>query len=201
MNNQTQKSTLLVIVTLLITCVALAQPGNEKTLPANSIYQLKVSLEDQSGTRVGLNHYQGQPTIVSMFYASCPHVCPLIISTIKLTEGVLNEQQRSELRVLMISVDPERDTPEILLDTLQRHVVDANRWSMTRPEADDLRTIAGVLGVKYKQLPDGEFNHNSKLILLDSTGKPVAHTSQIGRLDETFVEAVKAASFKSEVPK
>lgn len=184
---------LLAILFIVTCCSALAQVSAEKQLPPDSIYHFKSSLKDQSAATINLDHYQGQPTIISLFYASCPHVCPLIISTIKLNEGILDEQQRSQLRVLMISIDPERDTPDVLLATMKRHAVDAERWSMARPEATDVRAIAGILGIKYKQLPDGEFNHSSKLILLDGDGVPLTSTSQIGRLDDAFVKALKTS--------
>jgi protein SCO1/2 len=128
-----------------------------------------------------------------MFYASCPHVCPLLISTIKLTESKLSSDERAGLRVLTISIDPERDTPERLRETMQRHSVDNSRWSMVRTRPGDLRTIAGVFNVKYKQLPDGNFNHTTRIILLDDEGAQAASTERLGRYDAEFLKAIKAA--------
>jgi len=45
--------------------------------------------------------------------------------------------------------------------------------------------------VQYRQLPDGEFNHSSTLILLDADGRIVARTDVIGRLDPQFVAAAR----------
>ena len=115
----------------------------------------------------------------------------MLISTIKLTESKLSAAERADLRVLTISIDPERDTPETLLETLERHSVDTSRWSMVRSEPGDLRTIAGVFGIKYKKLPDGEFNHTARIVLLDRDGTQVASTDQLGRHDAVFLEAIK----------
>ncbi len=117
----------------------------------------------------------------------------MLISTIKLTESKLSDEERDELRVFTISIDPERDTPEKLSETMERHKVDASRWSMSRPDPGDLRTIAGVFGVRYKQLPDGQFNHTTRIILLDRDGVPVASTEQLGRHDPAFLQAIKAS--------
>ena len=162
-------------------------------LPANSVYHLDVTLENQSGEMIGLDHFQGQPTLVTMFYANCPHVCPLLISTIKVTEARLSEQERQQLRVLTISIDPKRDTPAVLLEMRRRHAVDADRWEMVRPEPTALRSIAGIFGIRYKELPDGEFNHSTKLILLDRYGTPIAETDRLGRHDPEFLLAIQAA--------
>jgi protein SCO1/2 len=93
--------------------------------------------------------------------------------------------------VLTISIDPERDSPEQLLELMQRHRVDAGRWSMVRSEPEDLRTIAGVFGVRYKKLSDGEFNHTTRIILLDRDGTQIASTEQLGRTDAVFLESIK----------
>ncbi len=173
--------------------VSTAQSSDGNSLPPDSVYHLQVSIEDQFGEITALDRYKGQPVLVTMFYTSCPHVCPLLISTIKLTESKLSAEERASLRVLTISIDPERDTPEKLRETLERHTVDSSRWSMTRSQAGDLRTISGVFGVRYKQLPDGEFNHTTRIILLDREGVQVATTEQLGRHDAAFLEAIKAS--------
>jgi len=181
----------LVALSTLVLTVPIARPSEGNALPPTSVYHLQVSVEDQFGEFSGLDQYKGKPVLVTMFYTSCPHVCPMLVSTIKLTESKLSADERAELRVLTISIDPERDTPDNLRETLERHSVDAGRWSMVRSQPGDVRTIAGVFGIKYKQLPDGEFNHSTRIILLDRDGTQLASTDQLGRVDATFLDAIK----------
>lgn len=183
----------LIIGSVSISTIMPADAALSSSLPADSVYNLAVNLEDQFGEMHGLDQHKGQATLVTMLYASCPHVCPMIISTIKLTESKLSVEEQARLRIMTISIDPERDTPEVLLELMERHAVDAARWSLVRPEPGDLRAIAGVFGFKYKQLPDGEFNHSTKIILLDSAGRQIASTGQLGRHDPAFLEAIKAS--------
>ncbi len=185
-------ASILVLITPLVN-MSTAQSSDGNLLPPNSVYNLQVPVEDQFGEITGLDRYKGQPVLVTMFYASCPHVCPMLISTIKLTESKLSDEERADLRVLTISIDPKRDTPEKLRETIERHSVDATRWSMVRPDPDNLRTIAGVFGVKYKQLPDGEFSHTTRIVLLDREGTQVASTEQLGRHDTAFLEAIRTS--------
>jgi len=185
-------ASILVLITPLVN-MSTAQSSDGNLLPPNSVYNLQVPVEDQFGEITGLDRYKGQPVLVTMFYASCPHVCPMLISTIKLTESKLSDEERADLRVLTISIDPKRDTPEKLRETIERHSVDATRWSMVRPDPGDLRTIAGVFGVKYKQLPDGEFSHTTRIVLLDREGTQVASTEQLGRHDTAFLEAIRTS--------
>ena len=179
------------ISVLLFLLASIAPASAENILPPDSVYNLQVSVEDQLGEITGLDRYRGQPVLITMFYASCPHVCPMLVSTIKLTESKLSDDDRAELRVLTISIDPERDTPEKLQQTMDRHSVDADRWSMVRPEPGDVRAIAGVFGVRYKQLPDGEFNHTTRIILLDRDGIQIASTEALGRHDPAFLQVIE----------
>ena len=186
---------LVFILSLILSVVhrSTAQSSGKNSLPANSVYHLQVAIEDQSGKITGLDRYKGHPVLVTMFYTNCPHVCPMLISTIKIMEHELSDQERADLRVITISIDPERDTPGKLHETMERHSVDAIRWSMVRSKPGDLRTIAGVFGVKYKRLPDGEFNHSTRIILLNREGTQVASTEKIGRYDAAFLEAIKTS--------
>jgi protein SCO1/2 len=180
-------------VTLMFLGLSTALSSDSNVLPPDSVYHLQVSVEDQSGKITGLDRYKGHPVLVTMYYTSCPHVCPMLISTIKVMESELMDQERADLRVMTISIDPERDTPEKLRATMERHSVDAGRWSMVRSKPEDLRSIAGVFGIKYKRLPDGEFNHTTRIVLLNREGTQVASTEQIGRYDAAFLEAIKTS--------
>ncbi len=195
MINRQQVRDLALIVALMMPLVNMssAQASDGNLLPPNSVYHLQALVEDQFGEITGLDRYKGQPVLVTMFYTSCPHVCPMLISTIKLTESKLSDEERADLRVLTISIDPERDTPGKLRETMERHSVDASRWSMVRSDPGDLRAIAGVFGVKYKQLPDGEFSHTTRIILLDREGTQVASTEQLGRHDTAFLQAIRTS--------
>jgi protein SCO1/2 len=62
--------------------------------------------------------------------------------------------------------------------------------------ADDngVRKVAALLGVRYRRLANGEFNHSSALFLLDADGRIVAKTEKIGATpDPEFVAQVHAA--------
>jgi len=162
--------------------------------PGDSVYQLQAQLEDQAGAKVGLDCYRGQPVVISMFYGSCPHVCPMLISTIQRYERELPEAQRGQLRVLMVSIDPKRDNPAHLAEVAARHRVDASRWTLARTDAASVRKLAAVLNIQYRELPDGEFNHSTVITVLDREGRPVRATSSMLRPDAEFSAALKAAT-------
>jgi protein SCO1/2 len=121
-------------------------------------------------------------------------MCPLIVESGKAVEHQLDAAQRARLGVVLISMDPARDTPAALQKVATQRGVDGGRWLLAAPPAAKVREVAGVLGVRYKQLPNGDFNHSSVLILLDADGRILARTEKIGSVpDPDFLAAVRKA--------
>ncbi len=160
-------------------------------LPRDSVYQLDVQLTSQDGQVQTLAARRGRPQLVTMFYTTCTMVCPMIIDTIKMTRKTLGEPARDQLDVLAVSFDPARDDVAALRKYADTRKLDTKHWTLARTEPQTVLQLAALLGVQYRQLPDGEFNHSSTLILLDAEGRIVARTDVIGRLDPQFVTAVR----------
>jgi len=175
---------------LLVVGSAFAAPA-AAPLPKDSVYQLALPLTDQHGRTADWRQHRGQPQVVAMFYTSCQYICPLIVDSGKAVEHALTPAEQANLGILLISMDPKRDTPATLMTVAKKRGLDASRWSLASPRADDVRSVAGVLGVRYRQLADGEFNHTSALLLLDRDGRIVARTEKIGSVvDPEFIAAV-----------
>lgn len=168
--------------------------SREAPLPSDSVYQLPAPLVDQQGKRLSLRDKRGRPQLVSMFYTSCKFICPLIIDSGKAIERSLSPQEQARLGILLISMDPKRDTPAALASIAAKRKLDPARWTLASPTQGDVRAIAGVLGIRYRQLDDGEFNHTSALVLLDANGRILSRTEQVGtRPDPEFLAAVRRA--------
>lgn len=144
--------------------------------PEPSIYELAKPLRAASGDTIELDVLRGSPVLVAMFYASCPVACPVLVQEIGLA---LEEIGRDDVRVLLISFDPARDTPEKLRGVIERHRLDA-RWTVASASDSDAREIAAVLGIKYRKLANGEFYHGATIVALDEQGRPIARTDTPG---------------------
>ncbi|HMR73904.1 MAG TPA: SCO family protein [Polyangiaceae bacterium] len=167
--------------------VAATASASHETLPAAvpitaaPIYDLELTLVDQDGKSVGLDVYRGHPVIVSMFYASCPFACPTLISDIKRLERSLAPEAQRQLRVLLVSFDPERDSPEALRALARQHGLDAKRYKLAQAPETQVRELAAVLGIKYRKLDGGAFNHSSVITVLDTSGMARAHADGLNQ--------------------
>jgi protein SCO1/2 len=168
------------------------EPAAREAQP--TIYPLHVSLHDQDGAPIGLDAFRGHPVVVSMFYASCPTACPLIVMHVKQIESKLTPEARADVRVLLVSFDPEHDTPAALRDAAEGHHVDLARWKLATGPDDDVRQIAAALGVSYRRTPGGGFAHDSVISVLDREGRVVARTDDPRADLEPLVAAASRAS-------
>ncbi len=166
-------------------------------LPRSSVYQLDVRLTDQDGQTTlwrDAASPTGGPRIVAMFYSRCDYVCPMLFEAIKNIETSLPEQARQNLQVGLITLDPARDDIAALRKTAIQRAGNPARWRLYRTEAADVRKLAGILGVQYRQLSNGEFNHSTLMVLLNNQGVELARTEQIAKIDPAFLKAVIKAS-------
>ncbi len=162
-------------------------------LPADSVYQLKLSLTDQQGRTVALDAGRGHPVLVSMFYTSCEFVCPMLVDALRDTEGHLSPAERAQTTVLLVSFDPARDTVAVLAKTAAQRELDPGHWTLARTDPASVRKLAAVLGVQYRLLANGDYNHTTALVLLDAQGRVAGRSTQLGDADPAFVKRVKAA--------
>ncbi len=181
---------------MLLCCLLLVAPSMAKTpaaaLPGDSVYQLPLVLIDQDGKARDWRSRRGRPQVVTMFYTSCPYMCPLIIDAGKGIDKSLTAVQRGKFDLLFISMDPANDTPAALMALAKKRKLDTAHWTLAAPQQQAVSSAAGVLGVRYRKLADGQFNHSSVLVLLDRSGRIVARTEQIGaKPDPEFLAAVR----------
>jgi len=159
-------------------------------LPEDSLYRIPIPLTRADGSDAPLGVHRGHPTIISMFYASCPTACPMLVSEIQSLEARMPEADRADLRVLLVSLDPARDDAAALTEAAGRYGVDTSRWVLTRTEPEHVRTLAALLSIRYRDLPDGEMNHSSILTALDRQGRIVKQEEGLGRGHDGLLAAL-----------
>jgi protein SCO1/2 len=178
------------LLAALLACTPLANAA--PPWPGDSVYQLTLPLTDQDGKAVALDQGQGHPVLVTMFYTSCQFVCPMLVDALRDTLAALTPAQRERIDVLMVSFDPERDTVQVLRRTADERGLDRAHWTLARSDAAGARKLAALLGIRFRALPDGDYNHTSTLVLLDARGRIAGGSSRLGSADPAFVKRIQA---------
>ena len=179
------------IATWIVSCAA-ALPATPSVafLPGDSLYQLPMQLTLQDGTQRSWESLRGKPVVITMFYASCNGVCPTIALTLRNMEAALEPAKRDGVQWLMVSFDPQHDTPPALRNFAALNRIDRPHWFVARVEEASVRNLAAALGARYRPLPGGGFNHSTVITLLDADGVIRARTSNLDEPDADFVRAL-----------
>ena len=165
-------------------------PGN--ALPSgDSLYQLPVTLETAEGTRIKLSDLQGPPLIVTMFYSHCTSVCPLLTTELQRVVRALPARERPKFRILMVSFDSVRDTPQELAAFKEEHHIQDPNWVIARASSGDVRLLAAALGIRYRELEDHTFNHSAVISVTDRSGTVRARTSELTGISNSFLSVVR----------
>jgi protein SCO1 len=80
-----------------------------------------LSLRNYLGQRVDLSSYKGKAVFVTFIYTSCPDVCPLITSNLRVAQNLMSKAAASNTAIIAVSVDPRGDTRKAVAAFLARH--------------------------------------------------------------------------------
>ncbi len=131
------------------------------------------SLVGHDHSRFELTSLRGQVVLVFFGYSSCPDACPTTLSKLATVSRRLSDD-RARVTTLYISVDPERDTPDVLKADLQNFDIAALGLTGTKAEIDK---VVALFGAAYEITPTPEsaakytVAHTTWLYALDAKGR------------------------------
>ncbi|MBI5109068.1 MAG: SCO family protein [Rhodocyclales bacterium] len=135
---------------------------------------------------------RGKVLLIYFGYVNCPDVCPVSIAAGAGALNTLSPAERERTRMIMISVDPERDTPA----ALKNYVAYFHpRMLGAVGSASDTATVARQFGAGYLRQPtrpDGSYavDHSSQTYVVDREGRLVEMLS-LGTPPEKIASAVR----------
>ena len=164
-----------------------ARRASESATESFSVYELPASWRDQAGATRSLSELRGQPVLVAMIYTHCTATCPLAVAELHRIAAL-----DTSARVVLVSLDPQRDDPDRLARYAREHGLDAARWTLLTGSDGDVRELAATLGVRYRRVTPDDLAHSNLITLLDSEGRIVDQSS--GRLDVATIAALHATA-------
>lgn len=139
-----------------------------------SLYWLDDAWTTQQGESLRLADFEGKPVVMSMVFTHCGYACPMIVRDMKRIGGKLPEGQMDDVQYVLVSLDPDRDTPEQMQRFASAHRLDPDQWTVLRGSKSQVRMLAAALGIRYRKESDGQFAHSNLVSILDAQGE-VAH--------------------------
>lgn len=127
-------------------------------------------LRDPSGQARRLADYRGQVVALFFGFTQCPDVCPTALSRFALVKRQLGDAGR-HLRVVFVSLDPERDTPELLANYMAAF---DPAFVGLRGDEQATRRVAKAFRVFYRKVPTGSsytLDHSAVSYVFDGNGQ------------------------------
>jgi len=136
----------------------------------------KFSLKDMNNNVITDESFQGPLTAIFFGFTNCPDICPMTLNKLDIAISRLKKENKS-LKLFFISVDPERDTPEVVKDYLNSF---ENNFVGITGEPEKIYLLSQSWGILSQKIfkDDGKYNvdHSSPVILLKD-GKYIARIS------------------------
>jgi protein SCO1 len=144
------------------------------------------SLTDVNNEPITEKSFKGPLTAVFFGFTNCPDICPMTLSNLDQVIDKLDDKENKKFKVYFVSIDPERDNPEIIKDYLDSF---KNKIYGITGEPQKVFLLSKSWGVLSEKIfnEDGTYliNHSSSILLLDK-GKYIDRISHHETIDNIF---------------
>ncbi len=129
-------------------------------------------LTNIQGETVEMKDFTGKVRLVYFFFSSCPDVCLPTSFFLSKVQDSLQEKRLlgDDAVILSITVDPTRDTPQVLQAYAEQFQADPKSWMFLRGDEDFVKKLAEEYGIMVIKQPDGNFSHSNSIMLVDREG-------------------------------
>jgi protein SCO1 len=167
-----RRSVLPLLLALLLLPAALPahEAGGDKRLPVIGPAPPFI-LTSQDNKPVSLADFHGKVVAVTFIYTGCPDICPLLTQKMVEVQDALGAVFGRKVMFASISLDPERDTPEVLKDYAQFWGAKPEGWSFLTGSVEAVRDVTRRYGVFFSKKEDGSVEHSQLTTLIDADGQ------------------------------
>lgn len=128
-------------------------------------------MTNQDGQAVSLSELKGKWTLLFFGYTFCPDICPTTLAQLRQIKSELPKEAVSNLRVVLVSVDPNRDTPQQLKQYLG--YFDKDFVGLSAPVAQ-IQKLANAVSIPFipadTSKPNYTVDHSGNLVILGPDG-------------------------------
>jgi len=132
----------------------------------------KLTLTNQDGEPVQVDQLDGKWTLLFFGYTFCPDICPATLAELRQLRSQLPDEVREQLRPVLVSVDPARDTPEQLKQYLEFF---GEGFVGLTGALDDIQTLANGVGIPFIPGDTSRENytvdHSGNLVIIGPDGR------------------------------
>ncbi len=176
---------LVLLSALLFGACDRKQTAEANTLPADalnehSIFNLESAWNTQDSSSIQLQDLKGKVTVLVMIYTSCKVACPRLVADMRNIESEIPAKYLPDVQFVLVSIDPETDTPSRLKSFAHENQMDASHWIFLQGTEYTTRELANVLSVKYEEISPMDFSHSNIISVFNPNGEMVHQQEGLG---------------------
>ncbi|KYG80436.1 electron transporter SenC [Roseivirga seohaensis] len=187
-------SVFIIIITLLFSSCGNKKKQEvaetNKELSELSIYNLPSVWTSQNNKETELKDLRGDVLVMVMIYTSCQVACPRLVADMRDIESKLPNEKKQNVKFVLVSIDPETDTPERLKEFAIENEMDSDQWLFLRGSESDTREFAAVLAVNYKKISPMDFSHSNIISVFNQEGELVHQKEGLGVNNGETIQAI-----------
>jgi protein SCO1 len=163
--------TLVTLATLMLVQIhdAPQQTLQQQPLPKIALAP-EFSLTSQDGSQVTLADFRGKVVAVTFIYTLCTATCPVLTPTMSFVQDQLGPNFGTKIAFVSITVDPERDTPEVLKEYAHAFGANLAGWAFLTGTPDAIRDVTRRYGVFASTTANGDVEHTFLTSIVDPSG-------------------------------
>ena len=165
----------LALIFVVLASLMLAQPhraepaAQEQELPKIAPAP-EFALISQDGASVKLADYRGKVVAVTFIFTLCADTCPVLTPMMSFVQDQLGANFGEKIHFVSITVDPERDTPEVLKEYAQAFGANLSCWSFLTGTPDAIRDVTLRYGIFAAKTANGSIDHTFLTSIIDQRG-------------------------------
>jgi protein SCO1/2 len=120
---------------------------------------------------IALADLRGKVVALAFIYTGCPDICPMLTQKMVDVQDALGADFGAKVAFVSITLDPKRDTPEVLKDYAQFWGAKPEGWSFLTGSLEAVRDVTRRYGVFFSKKEDGSVEHSQLTTLIDADGQ------------------------------
>jgi protein SCO1/2 len=166
----------LVLALVVLASFMLAQPHHAPLSAAQQPPLPKIApapdftLTSQDGAQVALADFRGKVVAVTFIFTLCTQTCPVLTPMMSFVQDRLGSDFGTKIAFVSITVDPERDTPEVLKEYAQAFGADPAGWSFLTGAPAAIQDVTRRYGVYAAKTGSGDVDHTFLTSIVDPKG-------------------------------
>ena len=166
------------------------QTVQKKDSANSSIFLLDSKWQNQDAEELQLKDLKGKNLVMVMIFTSCRTACPILVADMKKVHDKIEKNKLKDTSLVLISIDPTNDTPEVLKKFAAERNMDSEPWIFLRSDEESTREFANVLAVKYKKISPIEFSHSNIISVFNRNGELVSQEEGSGINSDAVAKTV-----------